>query len=180
MACWKPFPACQDSGEIFTMMKYLKNKDFVSGLTLVLLSIIGFFSTNKFNVSSISSFGNPATVPRLVLLLLFIMSALTMIGAIRRENGSDEKGEARSLEQKLPEYLTFVLLVVYVFTVKPIGYVISTAIYLFLQMYVLSCFEKKRIWVFALIAIIVSPLLFYIFRAFFDVLLPAGILGWRP
>ena len=162
------------------MKKYLKNRDFVSGFVLVLLSVIGFYSTNKFNVSSISSYGNPATVPRIILILLFIMSALTMIGAIRKENGDGENREERSLEQKLPEYLTFVLLVVYVFTVKPIGYVISTAIYLLLQMYVLSCFEKRRLWLFALIAIMVSPLLYYIFRAFFDVLLPAGILGWRP
>lgn len=162
------------------MKKYLKNRDFVSGFVLVLLSVIGFYSTNKFNVSSISSYGNPATVPRIILILLFIMSALTMVGAIRKENGEGENREERSLEQKLPEYLTFVLLVVYVFTVKPIGYVISTAIYLLLQMYVLSCFEKRRLWLFALIAIMVSPLLYYIFRAFFDVLLPAGILGWRP
>jgi|GEM_PF-6304091 len=162
------------------MKKYLKNRDFVSGFVLVLLSVIGFYSTNKFNVSSISSYGNPATVPRIILILLFIMSALTMVGAIRKENGDGENREKRSLEQKLPEYLTFVLLVVYVFTVKPIGYVISTAIYLLLQMYVLSCFEKRRLWLFALIAIMVSPLLYYIFRAFFDVLLPAGILGWRP
>ncbi|MBR1918037.1 MAG: tripartite tricarboxylate transporter TctB family protein [Spirochaetales bacterium] len=162
------------------MKKYLKNRDFVSGFVLVLLSVIGFYSTNKFNVSSISSYGNPATVPRIILILLFIMSALTMVGAIRKENGDGENREERSLEQKLPEYLTFVLLVVYVFTVKPIGYVISTAIYLLLQMYVLSCFEKRRLWLFALIAIMVSPLLYYIFRAFFDVLLPAGILGWRP
>ena len=162
------------------MKKYLKNRDFVSGFVLVLLSVIGFYSTNKFNLSSISSYGNPATVPRIILILLFIMSALTMVGAIRKENGDGENREERSLEQKLPEYLTFVLLVVYVFTVKPIGYVISTAIYLLLQMYVLSCFEKRRLWLFALIAIMVSPLLYYIFRAFFDVLLPAGILGWRP
>lgn len=167
------------------MMRFFKNKDAASGIFLVVFSIWAFCSTSAFGKSSISTYGNPAVVPRIVTIVIFVLASLILMDGVkevkRQEIGGEtlEQGSLFSKE-RLPELMTFLLLVIYVVTIRAIGFVITTAVYLCLQMFILSCFDTKKIWLFLLIACIISPALFYGFRTFFDVLLPAGVLGWNP
>lgn len=160
-------------------MRLIKNKDIVSGLFLLIVSVALFSNTNMFNNSSISSYGNPATVPRIVIVLLFILSLLILLGGIRRtvKDPGTESQTTIIWNDKLLSVLTFILLSGYIISVKPVGYIISTALYLFLQMFILSCFDTCKLWTFGIISCIASPTLFYVFRVFFDVFLPTGILG---
>lgn len=166
-------------------MRFLKNRDAVSGLFLTAFSVWAFFSSNSFGKSSISTYGNPAVVPRIVTAVIFVLAVLIMMDGVKevKVQPADEKASGWKKvgsKEHLPEIMTFLLLTIYVVTIKEIGFVITTAVYLFLQMFILSCFNTKQIWLFLLIACFISPALFYGFRTFFDVLLPAGVLGWNP
>lgn len=161
------------------MKRLLGNKDSISGLFILLFAIWAFRSTGEFAQSSISSYGNPAIAPRVTLVIVIGLAALIMLDGLRQTDvGAAEStvGKKKGLES-LPEPLTFALILVYVIVLKPVGYVIATSVYLCLQMFILSCFDRKKIWQFLIISCLISPLLFYGFRAFFNVLLPAGILG---
>ncbi|AXM03684.1 hypothetical protein DKG79_14145 [Escherichia fergusonii] len=58
------------------------------------------------------------------------------------------------------------------------GFVISCAIYIFLQTLVLLPRKKKRNYpLFAVVAFVVSSSIFFLFRFGFDILLPAGVMG---
>lgn len=164
-------------------MRFLRNKDAVSGAFLIIFSAWAFYATEAFASSSISSYGNPSTVPRIVIIAIFLLAIwilLDGIKQIREANGQEEKKDNRPWVERLPEILTLLLLAAYVIALRSVGYVISTTLYLFLQMFVLSCFEKRKIWLFLLIACIVSPLFYFLFRVCFNVFLPAGILNWNP
>lgn len=166
-------------------MRFFRNKDAVSGLFLTVFSVWALYSTSAFASSSISAYGNPAVVPRITILIILVLSVLILSDGVRAMRGQATAGEAGCkkqtfLKEQLPEILTFLLLAVYVILIKPVGFVITTAVYLGLQMYILSCFDRKKIWLFALIACVISPALYYGFRTCFDVLLPAGILNWNP
>lgn len=166
-------------------MKFLRNKDVVSGTFLAALSVWAFLSSGAFAWSSISAYGNPAVVPRIVAGIIFILAVFICWDGVKNASAKDgdivreERGGLWGKEQ-LPELFTFLLLCVYVLALKQIGFVIATAVYLCLQMFVLSCFDIRKLWLFLITAVIISPALFYVFRTFFDVLLPAGILGWNP
>ena len=161
-------------------MKYLRNKEILSGAFLVILSVILLFSTESFNTSSISAYGNPATVPRIILVLLAAISIMILISGIlkvRREDSGNESAKP-DMKERLPFILTFILIAVYILSVSILGYIVSTTIYLFLQIFILSCFSKKRLILNVVIAIGVSVILFCIFRYGFDVFLPRGIFGF--
>ncbi len=164
------------------MKRLIRNKDCVSGLLIFLLAAWAFHSTGAFAQSSLSSYGSPAVVPRVVLTIIMGLAVLITLEGLRRAGAQGEHDTERKGNrlEKLPEPLTLALMIVYVIALKPVGYVIATTVYLCLQMYVLSCFDRRKIWQFLLIACVISPLLFYAFRSFFSVLLPAGILGWNP
>ena len=161
-------------------MKYLRNKEILSGAFLVILSVILLFSTESFNTSSISAYGNPATVPRIILVLLAVISVMILISGIlkvRKEGDTDESAKP-DMNERLPFILTFILIAVYILSVSILGYIVSTTIYLFLQIFILSCFSKKRLVLNVIIAIGTSVILFCIFRYGFDVFLPRGIFGF--
>ena len=161
-------------------MKYLRNKEILSGAFLVILSVILLFSTESFNTSSISAYGNPATVPRIILALLAVISVMILISGIlkvQKEGDTDESAKP-DMNERLPFILTFILIAVYILSVSILGYIVSTTIYLFLQIFILSCFSKKRLVLNVIIAIGTSVIVFCIFRYGFDVFLPRGIFGF--
>ena len=69
-------------------------------------------------------------------------------------------------------------MVSYAVLLKPIGFLISSILYLFLQINVMTDkpTAKQRIF-FAVLSIIVSVLINYIFVNWFSMALPDGILG---
>ena len=73
---------------------------------------------------------------------------------------------------------SIILVLAYVFILKPVGFIVSTIIYLMLQMLVLSPDDergRKDIIKLAVIDIIFTLIVFFLFRYGFKIVLPAGI-----
>ncbi|MBQ7562310.1 MAG: tripartite tricarboxylate transporter TctB family protein [Synergistaceae bacterium] len=85
-----------------------------------------------------------------------------------------------ALWEKREVIFSFIALALYVGFMESIGFVITTCIYTFVQILILTPVEKwAKNFVPALItAIITGFLLFYIFRVMLNVLLPVGIFGF--
>lgn len=76
---------------------------------------------------------------------------------------------------------TFIILFLYAFAMRPVGYLISTFVYLIVQVVLLTQRKKinKKIILKALIlAVVFSVLSDYLFVELLSVPLPAGILGF--
>ena len=74
--------------------------------------------------------------------------------------------------------LSALLVLIYVFVLQPVGFIVSTLVYLPLQMLVLSPDDqrgKKQIIQLLIIDVIFTMIVFFLFRYGFKIVLPAGI-----
>ena len=76
--------------------------------------------------------------------------------------------------------ITLALIAVYIFCLEPIGFLLSTFVYLVIQMLVLadeSHRKKKDILLFVLLSLVVSAGIYLLFTRVFYLMLPSGLLG---
>ncbi len=113
---------------------------------------------------------------------MFILSICMIVMSsikIKREVAvfSDQEAETTPNTSWKSIIMTAVLLVVYVALFQKVGFLITTAIYLFLQLLILAPERKpKQIVLFAVSSVIGAIVLQYIFVHLLYVMLPEGIL----
>ncbi len=115
---------------------------------------------------------HPYTFPAIILGIMDVLGIIRLVQGflIRPEGGA---GKSSRLSWKC--LATAVLIGLFAWAMKPIGYVISSFIYIIAQMLVL--WEgKKRWWLMFVIAFFGSVVIYLMFRNLFNVMLPQGIL----
>lgn len=165
-------------------------KDMIAGAVLALFSIVYYIASH-----SIQSFGSnkdfisARTIPVAWAVLLLVLSAALMIRSyseIRRLKAAGEEiFSGRTFKDWLADNYavigTFVMLFLYAFAMRPVGYLVSTFVYLIIQVVLLTQREKinKKLIVKALIlAVAFSVASDYLFVELLSVPLPSGILGF--
>lgn len=170
----------------------MKNKqyklDIIPGIVIALFSI-GYLAMVP-GIQTFTGLGaTPLTnhfIPYLwggVLLVLGLW--ITFRGLRKRkkylaEGGKIEKTSFKdALMERREVVASFIALALYVGLMGPVGFVITTILYLFAQILILTPREKwKKNYVPAAItAVVAGVALFYIFRYLLNVLLPVGILS---
>lgn len=73
--------------------------------------------------------------------------------------------------------LTLILMIAYAFTMKPLGFLISTSAYMFLQTIILFPNKKKNYIIMISVSLIFSIAVYLVFVRIFSLVLPRGILG---
>jgi putative tricarboxylic transport membrane protein len=163
-----------------------KYGDLLSGVFLLILSIalfIGSFGVKRLTISSIGS----GFVPQVVAVLLAIVSAVIIWHGIVDVRKKTPTVKSKKKTQCAPEdaeklhlkglLFTLGLITVYIAALAPVGFLISTAVYLFLQITVLATKEQRKYPLFIIISILTSTSVYFIFIKVFHLMLPAGILG---
>lgn len=85
-----------------------------------------------------------------------------------------EKNEYSPLNKFFIKFIF--ILAMYLITIRPIGFVVTTSVYVIASMIVLMPEKHIKYWQISLIGILSSLLLRYIFGNLMNVMLPAGIL----
>jgi putative tricarboxylic transport membrane protein len=162
-----------------------KYGDLISGSFLLILSVAMFIASFYVKRLTISSIGS-GFVPQVVAVLLAIVSIAIIrhgIIAVRNNPKAEKKKSAikkDSKEEKLNVtgvLITLVLIVIYIATLASVGFLITTAMYLFLQITALATKEQRKIPLFIIISILTSTSVYFIFIKVFHLMLPSGILG---
>jgi hypothetical protein len=125
----------------------------------------------------------PGFMPRLVGMIVIFLSAMlvfTTWWGMRRN--PVEKKTSDKMQTERYDYrsilLSIALLGLYMVTLEPAGFVLSSIVYLFLQMMIIANKPaRKQLLLFVLISLIVPVVVNYIFVTVFSLLLPDGILG---
>ncbi len=163
-----------------------RKRDFYLGIGFFLFSIgvwIASFSIKHLVVARIGS----AFVPQLAATLLGVLSIVLILQSVyRTPKGSiAERTKTASLTEQEAETasnrkkrvrLTFLLILFYLIFLEPVGFLITTTLYLFFQFWVLSR-RKPNLPLYGIIAIFTSVIIYYLFVKVFVLFLPAGILG---
>ena len=160
-------------------------KDLVTGIVAGAFSAFYLVQTSGIKIFGGATAGVTAQpIPRLcggALLLLSIILILRSLLAMRRAKGRGEKkmGLVAALKERREVVCTFVLLILYAVLMKPVGFIIMTMLYVYLQVWVLTPPEKrtKRMHTVAGgLAVFFSVGLYFVFTKYLMVMLPPGIL----
>ncbi|MGE4284728.1 MAG: tripartite tricarboxylate transporter TctB family protein [Clostridia bacterium] len=153
--------------------------DILSGAFMLLIAAAMFISSFSIKVLTVSKIG-AAFVPQLIAGVLAILSILVIINGYR----SLQLAKANSEEMEKDEPIrteavvgTIIVLLAYVVLLEKIGFIITTALYLFAQFFILADKSQRKIPLFAGLAIIISVGVYYLFVNVFQLMLPPGILG---
>jgi putative tricarboxylic transport membrane protein len=164
------------------------NKDIVASAFLILFSAVMYAASNNIMKLTVSKVGADFA-PKLVAIGIFILSVFYLINSIKQLKGSNG-GETGGLEQEddgdqkekkkislLSVFATVGLLILYVALLPIIGFLITTVVYLFAQMYLLADKQERKIPIFIVTSVVTSVVVYFIFKSIFFLMLPAGILG---
>lgn len=160
-------------------MFFKKYGDIVVGVFFMALSAAVIVMALMLPKSKVMDIG-PDFMPLCIGSVTFVLAALLTFFSVR-----DFKSRAASLTREaLPDcdykrvLQSIILVLIYVFVLQPVGFIISTLIFLMLQMLVLSPDEErggKDIVKLAVINVVFTMVVFFLFRYGFKIVLPAGI-----
>lgn len=167
-----------------------KYNDVFSGFFLLVVSVVMYIATYSFEALTTTVVG-PAFMPQIISVAIGVFSILIIVNGFRKvrhekkeetipepvvEVHDDEMTPGEQDSYK-PVIMTLLLMVVYVILMPIVGFLITTILYIFLQMMILSHKTTRKIWLFALVSIVSSIIIYYVFRNVFYVMLPTGIMG---
>ncbi len=154
-----------------------KYGDICVSIVFMLISIAILIAASQLPASKVMEIGPdfmPTVVGGLTLLLSIILLA-TSINSLKKNPDAVYTADDGNYKRVL---ISFILILIYVIIFKPIGFIVSTLVYLPLQMYVLAPEDKrtKRDMIkLAIITVIFTLVVFFLFRYGFKIVLPAGI-----
>lgn len=155
-------------------MKTGKLSEVIFNMVLFLVGIVLLISAQSIEVGAAMGQGGDF-LPKLCSLFWVIISGLMLCASVFKSTAQseDKKGNIKGF------LLTLILLFQYVLLLKPIGFLITSSFYMFLQMLLFvpgELINKKRLILFAVISILLPALVNLLFANVFSLILPAGIL----
>ncbi|AEV65876.1 tripartite tricarboxylate transporter TctB family protein [Pseudomonas ogarae] len=120
-----------------------------------------------------------AFVPWVLAVALCLLGALQLWAWRKLPDKSAEPAEKPEAIDYSTVIKSLALVLLYTALMEPVGFLVMTALYLYVQFIVLTpADEKVKHLRYALIAVVSAVLIFYIFRHGFDLLLPVGLLDF--
>lgn len=160
---------------------------------LVLLALAGWFLQQAWHLPANAAGGSlsPAFFPRAISLSIVILLLISMIrgliaGTLLARDVSDSDNATPAWVPVVAWCAIALLLVLYALFLEPLGYVVSTALFLFLCVAIVSVLSHQRgdairpvrVLMLALFSAAVSVAIFLIFSVGFEIVLPTiGVMG---
>lgn len=154
----------------------------VSGFFLALSTVMYVLAT-RLPKSRVMKIG-PDFMPKVIAAVMFILSVILLLSTIltRRVRKASVEKEAAEGRIEKTDYrrviLSFLMILLYVFTLKPVGFTIMSLIFLPAEMFILAPDDqrtKKDLLKYLIISVIVVFVVYFLFRYGFKILLPRGI-----
>ncbi|MBQ7859185.1 MAG: tripartite tricarboxylate transporter TctB family protein [Faecalibacterium sp.] len=161
-------------------MFFKKYGDIVVGIFFAALGAAMILLAKMLPKSKVMEIG-PEFMPTVIGMVILVLALALLFLAVKNFKMHVQELEASNYKDT-SDYkrvvLSILLVLVYVLTMKPVGFIITTLVYLFLQMYVLAPEEnrtKKDVITLLIIDVVFTFIVFFLFRYGFKIVLPAGI-----
>ena len=156
-----------------------KYGDIIIGVFFMLLSAAMLVMAKMLPKSTVMDIG-PDFMPMCIGVMTFVLAAALVFLNIKNMKIYVAQAEAEGPEKAdYKRVLTsFIIILVYVFVLKSVGFIISTLVYLPVQMFILAPEErrgKKNVIQLLLTDVLFTFVVFFLFRYGFKIVLPAGI-----
>lgn len=116
-----------------------------------------------------------AFFPKVISVAMIAVAAIRLVMALREPEAEKKNNQGNDAKGGL---ITILLILAYVMAFNSVGFLISTAIYLFLQMLVLTPAEKRKLPILAIISIVAPLFIYTLFVYVINTPLPKGIFGF--
>ncbi len=160
-------------------MFFKKYGDIVVGVFFMALSAALIAMARMLPKSKVMEIG-PDFMPLVIGVVTFILAAILTFLSIKNFKMHAAEVDAAGIEscdyKRVLE--SIILVLIYVFALQPVGFIVTTLVFLMLQMLVLSPDDqrgKKQIIQLAVIDVLFTMVVFFLFRYGFKIVLPAGI-----
>lgn len=156
-----------------------KYGDIIVGVFFMLLSAAMLVMAKMLPKSTVMDIG-PDFMPMCIGVMTFVLAAALVFLNIKNMKIYVAQAEAEGPEKAdYKRVLTsFIIILVYVFVLKSVGFIISTLVYLPVQMFILAPEERrgrKNVIQLLLTDVLFTFVVFFLFRYGFKIVLPAGI-----
>lgn len=129
---------------------------------------------SNFQIRSKNDIGSGG-VPKIVCAIIILLTIIKLIIILTDKTISTEKKTNDNVN--LPKgFAVMAVLGLYCFLIKPIGFPILTPFMLFAEMSLMAPSEKRNYKLFAILAVVVTMIIFVAFYYGLDLMLPAGII----
>lgn len=160
-------------------MFFKKYGDIVVGLFFMAISAIMIIMAKMLPKSMVMDIG-PDFMPTVIGAVTFILATILLVLNVKNRKLRVLEAKAEGAEDCDYKRVlsSAILILVYVFILKPIGFIVSTLLYLPLQMLVLAPKEgrtKKSLIQLLIVDAVFTLVVFFLFRYGFKIVLPAGI-----
>lgn len=170
--------------------KYYKGRnDLFSGIVLSAFSIAYLIGATRIKIPKMlsSSFLNASSVPKLwgtLLLILGIILVIRGVRAMKAEKAAGNVPEKKTAAQMVKDFWSanraviemFVVLLIYIALIQPVGFLISTFLFLFAEFNILTYKEDRKLGFSVVFALVCAVGIYAMFKYGFKMPLPQGIL----
>lgn len=151
----------------------MKKLDLVSGIILMILSLIMLLEARKLDFGSLTV-PKEGLLPFILAILLFILSSV-LVGKSLREKGERASSEKEPGGWNLKRIGSVAGLLGLAFFFERLGYIISTFAFL---VFLLGVIERQKWWLVFTVALLSTLCSYLILGSLLDSPLPKGILRW--
>ncbi len=157
-------------------------RDLFSGVFALFFGIFILLVSFTIGKTRLAGVG-PDYLPKAVAVYIIGLSVIHLVSIlvnklIRKAETPEETKKSGGAEIELKTLLlTIFLLIAYVFLLRPVGFIVMSAIFLFGQMYILAPAGHRNLLLFIILSVVIPVSVYVLFVNFFNLLLPAGILG---
>ena len=160
-------------------MFFRKYGDIIVSLFYTALGSFTIYLAKQLPKSRVMKIG-PDFMPMVIGTLIVILALMLLFSSIKNFKANAAKAEAMPADTSDYKRVlaSLVLVVIYVNILAPIGFIVSTLGYLFLQIIVLAPDDRrtaKNILMYAIVDVIFVLVVFFLFRYGFKIVLPSGI-----
>ncbi|MBR6901008.1 MAG: tripartite tricarboxylate transporter TctB family protein [Synergistaceae bacterium] len=160
-------------------MFFRKYGDIVAGIFYAVLGAVTIYFAQQLPKSRVMKIG-PDFMPMVIGILIFVLALMLLFSAVKNFKANAAKAEAMPADTSDYKRVlaSLVLVVIYVNILAPVGFILSTLGYLFLQIVVLAPNDRrdaKNILTYAIIDVVFVFVVFFLFRYGFKIVLPAGM-----
>ena len=166
--------------------KYNKGKnDLFSGIVLGGFAIAYLIGAAMIKIPKMlsASLLNASSVPKLWGVLLLILGIVLIVRGLRvmkAEKAAGNAPEKKSASEAAKSFWTdnraFVVLLVYIALIQPVGFLISTFLFLFAEFNILTYKEDRKLGFSVVFALVCAVGIYAMFKYGFKMPLPQGIL----
>ena len=152
-----------------------KKRDLLCSVIFLAFGILMFVQSAAIKPLMGSKDLGSGFVPKIIAGCIIVIAGVKLIMTLTSKK---EEKKIENDEDKVGGLLTIALLLIYSVLFNTLGFILSTVLYLFAQMLILSDERNRKIPLFAVIAVVAPVVIYALFVYVIKMPLPAGLLSF--